>query len=127
MLKHKYKSKGIDWKKQRKSVAIPNQSMHMKEILARFVKGLPIDVEQKQGVYLDQVDHDFDRMARLDATEKAFAATQFAEEAEIKAEEIKAHERAKHERNEKAKIDAAVKKASEKQKAEKTDPSGSEK
>lgn len=126
MLKHKHVSKKIDWKKRRKSVAIPNQSMTIKQIVERFVKGIPSDVEIKKGVYLNQVDFDLDKMSRMDATDKAYEATQFASAAEEKADEIEAHEKATKERKKKRDIEEATKKAAEK--APKTDPPvGSEK
>lgn len=112
MIKTKFKGQPVRYSDRRVSKkVIPNQSMTMREILERFMKGLPLDVKEKPKIYIDQIDHDFEKMSGLDPTEKAYQATEFRAQSETLSEELKAKERAKDERKRKAEIDAAVSKA----------------
>lgn len=66
----------IDYKKRRKSFAIPDQSMSIQEIVKRFVRGIPVDILQREAVYSDQSDHDLEKLNRMDFADK----TQFAKD-----------------------------------------------
>lgn len=86
-MRTQYVEPKIDWKKRRKSTAIPDQSMSIQEIVKRFVRGIPVDVIQRRAVYSDQSDHDYEKLARMDFAEKA----QFAEDlAQHSAEQLDA-------------------------------------
>lgn len=77
----KYKKPKIDYKTQRKSVAIPDQSLSIQEIVKRFVRGVPVDIVQRQPIYIDQNDHDLEKLSRMDFGEKAEMAQVFADQA----------------------------------------------
>lgn len=112
MVNYKFKITPVDFKKRRVSKhVIPNQSMTMREVIERFVKGLPLDIKEKDKIFIDQAEHDFERMSTQDRVDKAYQATEFKAQAEELAEEIKANERAKNERRRKADIDKAVNEA----------------
>lgn len=74
-----YKVPTIDRVRVRKSVCIPDQSMSVQEIVRRFVRGIPIDVKQREAVYVDQNDHDLEKLSRMDFGEKAEFARSEAE------------------------------------------------
>lgn len=104
--------------KVKKSRVLPDQSMSIKEIVRRYVRGIPIDVVQREPVYLDQSEHDMEKLSRMDFGEKAEYAQVMAAEAErIKAEHNEAVRRSEEERVEKARLQSeraeAAKKASE--------------
>lgn len=71
----------INYSKQRKSVAIPDQSLTIQEIVKRYVRGIPVDVLQRKAVYSDQEDHDLEKISRMDFGEKAAYAAEQAEQA----------------------------------------------
>lgn len=128
MIRDKFTLTPTRWKVRRVSKkVIPNQSMTMREVIERFVKGLPLDIKEKQKIYLDQVDHDFEKMSGMDLTEKAYQATEFKTAAENLNEDYKAEQKAKHERKVKADQDEAVKKAMQAKTPKTEDPKGSEK
>lgn len=77
----KYNKPAIDWKTQRKSVAIPDQSLSIQEIVKRFVRGVPVDITQRQPVYVDQNEHDLEKLSRMDFGEKAEYASNLRERA----------------------------------------------
>lgn len=119
MVNYKFKPTPVDFKKRRVSKhVVPNQSMTMREVIERFVKGLPLDIKEKPKLYVDQNEYDFEKMSGLDPTEKAYKATEFKAQADDLAEEIKASEKAKNERKKKADIDKAVEEASQTPKKE---------
>lgn len=123
MVNTKFKSKKVDFKRVRVSKhVIPNQSMTMKEVIERFVRGLPLDIKEKPKIYLEQNDYDFEKMSGLDPTEKAYQATEFEAQAEALSEEIQANEKVKNERRKKADVDAAIAKAKKEAQAPKTEP-----
>lgn len=62
----------------RKVLTIPDQAMSIQEIVKRYVRNLPVDVIQREGVYLDQSEFDFEKMSRADFGEKARMADEFA-------------------------------------------------
>lgn len=77
-MRYPYVSPKIDWKKRRKSIAIPDQSMSIQEIVKRFVRGIPVDIIQRDAVYSDQ-DHDLEKLNRMDFAEKAQFAQDLAQ------------------------------------------------
>lgn len=127
MVNTKFVPKKVDYKKIRVSKHVmPNQSMTMKEVIDRFVRGLSLDLKQKPKIYLEQNDYDFEKMSGMEPTEKAYQATEFKAQAEALSEEVKANDVARKERKKKADIDEAVAKA-KKEPAPKTEsPKGGE-
>lgn len=97
----------VDYKKRRKSMSVPDQSLSIQEIVKRFVRGIPVDVVQRQPVYSDQADYDLEKLARMDFGEKAEYAQRLAEEADrLQTDYAEAQARAT-EAKQKAKRDAA--------------------
>lgn len=86
MLKAIHERKVKDFKAKRPSMTVPNQSMSIDEIVKRFTRGLPVDIVQRQPVYLDQVEYDFEKLSRMDFGDKAA----FADEMAAKAKRIQA-------------------------------------
>lgn len=74
MQKNSYTRPKVDFKKRRKSVAIPDQSMSIQEIVKRYVRGVPVDIHKREAVYVDQNDHDLEKMSRMDFGDKHSAA-----------------------------------------------------
>lgn len=98
MIRDKYKLRTPDFKVVRKSKTVPNQSMTIQDIVSRFVRGIPIDINIKPGVYHpDNNEHDLNKMSNLDTVDKAFLATEMREKNEQIKADIEANERAKAE------------------------------
>lgn len=120
MNKVPYNPPKIDYKTKKKSLAIPDQSMSIQEIVKRYVKGIPVDVLQRKAIYADQEEEDLEKLARMDFGEKHEYAQALAERAaQIKAElqEMqRSHTLAKHEREAKARDLAAAEAQSKAQK-----------
>lgn len=96
----KYPRKKVDYKKIAPgSRTVPDQSLSIREIVRRYVRGIPVDVVQRDPVYMDQSEHDFEAMARKDFAEKHQIAAEFKERAkEVQAdleENAKKHDEAK--------------------------------
>lgn len=75
-----------------KSRTIPDQSLSIKEIVRRYVKGIPVDVVERTPVYCEQSEHDLEKLSRMDFGEKAeYAAAlgQQAAELETRLDEFK--------------------------------------
>lgn len=83
MVKRKYDFKPVDFKKFKKGKAIPKQSMSLAEIVRRFVKRIPVEVNAGEAVYLDGLgDQDLEKVSRLDPTDRAFHAMEHAQRTE---------------------------------------------
>lgn len=111
LLKKDYKPAKISTRrvKGKKSQTVPNQSHTIKSLYDKFVRGLPLGVTEKQGVYMDQNDHDFEKLSRLDFGEKAAMAQEFgqvAEQAKATLDELAKHERSRKEEAEQAEQEA---------------------
>lgn len=99
MVRFKYVRGVIDFNKVQKSLTVPDQSLSIQEIVRRYVKGIPVDVVQRQGVYVDQDLHDLEAMSRKDFAQKAALAAELMEQCDNMASDIKAEaERLKRER-----------------------------
>lgn len=112
-----YFSPKIDFVKQRKKLAIPDQSLSVQEIVRRFVRGIPVDMKQREAVYVDQNDHDLEKLSRMDFGEKTEFARSEAERLEqwrselTEAEQAKRSEAAKAKEESEAKLKAVEAKA----------------
>lgn len=108
-----YAPPSVKYGKVRKSKTIPDQSMSIQEIVKRFVRGIPVDVVQRDPVYIDQEEDDLERLSRMDFGEKAEYAAALAERnARVQAELAEA------ERNESEAKQKAAKEAAEKSEKE---------
>lgn len=84
MVKAKGTRPQIDLTKVRKGKTIPDQSMDIKELIRRYVKGIPADVVQREKTFIDQGEQDLEALSRLDATDRAFTAQTMREDVERK-------------------------------------------
>lgn len=94
------KAKEQTWKKMSRSEVktLPGQSLSINEIVSKYVKGIPIEgLTRRQGVYIDQSDHDLEKVSRMDFAEKAEFAEQLRQHHAEVGEAIKADKRAKDE------------------------------
>lgn len=77
----------IDYKKRRQSYAIPDQSMSIQEIVKRFVRGIPVDIIQREAVYSD-TGHDLEKLNRMDFADKAQFGRDLADRAKTQLDEL---------------------------------------
>lgn len=68
---------------------LPKQSLGIKEILDRFVKGIPVDVVRREAVYVDHDNIDLEKVSRMDFGEKVEFAQQMGEKARQQGEALK--------------------------------------
>lgn len=66
---------------------MPDQSMSIREIVRRFVRGIPVDVIQHEPVYSENDEHDLEKLSRMDFGAKAeFAEALGREAAQLESE-----------------------------------------
>lgn len=94
-MKRSYTPPPVNFQKVRKSYTVPDQSLSIKEIVERYVRGLPVDVVQRQGVYADNEDVDLEKLSRMDFADKAAYAEDMRREAAQKQSELDEAEAAK--------------------------------
>lgn len=70
------------------SMTQPDMALSIEDILTRFVKNIPVDVNQQRGTFLDG-SVDYEKLARLGAVDQAYAAKLYAAEAEAHEGELK--------------------------------------
>lgn len=87
-----------DYGKVRKSRTVPDQSLGIKEIVKRYVRGIPVDVIQREGVYSDQNDHDLEKLARMDFADKFMYAEELADRAKKLQDELEERQADQRER-----------------------------
>lgn len=114
-----YKVPVIDYGKVRKSQVLPDQTLSIQEIVKRYVKGVPVDIARREAVYVDQNDHDLEKLSRMDFGEKA----EYAQAMKQRADRLKTEftERVKSAADEKAK---SAKDAADKAAAAQKPPAG---
>lgn len=76
-------------------MTIPNQGMSMRTIVDRFVKNLSVNAVQRDPVYIDQNEFDFEQLSRMDFGEKKAAAEELRARAEERKQQFVDNERAK--------------------------------
>lgn len=109
IMKNMYKAPGVDFKKvPRKSLTIPDQSLSIQEIVRRYVRGVPVDVIQREAVYIES-DHDLEKLSRMDFAEKSDYAKAMAEDAKELQDELEKRKTRLDEERAKSASDAAVK------------------
>lgn len=96
MVKYKFQVQPPSSRK-RKSVTIPDQSLSIEEIIKRFVRGIGVDVIQREAVYMNQSEFDFEKLNRMDFADRAAVADEVKQRTEAIAEQLKASERAQAE------------------------------
>lgn len=106
-----YVSPKIDYKTLKKSVVIPDQSLSVQEIVKRYVRGVPVDVIQRERVYIDQNEFDLEKLSRMDFAEKLEYASALADKAKRLKSELDEHERSSSEAMAKKASDKAAKAA----------------
>lgn len=120
----KYTPPCIDYKRSRRSIAIPDQSLSIQEIVRRFVRGIPVDVIQRTPIYNDQSGHDLEKLSRMDFGEKyEYAQAMAAQAAQLKSdldEAVRSARRVAQAEQAQKKAEAAIKaaKANKRQPAE---------
>jgi len=114
MLNTKRTRTTVDFKKVRRGKTVPDQSMSIQEIVRRFVRGIPIDVVKREGVYVDQSEHDLEQLSRMEFGDKAAMADDIKARNEGLVAQHEASEREKRENAAKAKQEAQKKRAEKK-------------
>lgn len=115
-MKKTYIRPAISQASNRKTRTIPDQTLTIKEIVARFTRGIPVDVIQREAVYLDQDEHDFEQLSRMEFGEKANMAEQLRDKAEGIKQQAEANERTRKEaKKQQQAADKAVKLPEQKQ------------
>lgn len=85
-----------------KSKTIPDQSLSILEIVRRYVRGIPVDVVQREPVYSDQTEFDLEKLSRMNFAEKAAFADELKERAIAMDSELRERARILDERARKA-------------------------
>lgn len=91
--------------KRKGSKTVPDQSLSIQDIISRFTRQIPVNVIQRDPVYLNQSEFDLERMSRMDFADKAAMAAEMSERAESVKAELQENERILGERKRKAKAD----------------------
>lgn len=65
-----FKPDTVDFSKVRPSKTVPDQTLSIAEIMKRFSRQIPIDLNVRKPVYVDQSEHDLERLARMDFADK---------------------------------------------------------
>lgn len=93
--------KAVNYKTKSKSErpTQPDLSMTIKEILTRFQRKLPVMVSQRDPVYMDQNEHDFEALARQDFAEKRALADEMKARAQKLEQDILARREARKKMN----------------------------
>lgn len=76
--------------------------MSIQEIVRRFVRGISVDVIQREPVYSDQNEYDLEKLNRMDFSEKEALASEMSALAQSQKQAIYANEQAKRAREAKA-------------------------
>lgn len=121
-----YKKPPILFKRLRKSKTVPNQSLSLQEIMERFTRNIPIDAQQRESVYIDQDEFDYNKMANMSFDEKFAMAAEMQRRAREIDAEFRDDERRRNEAYE-AKIKAdkdAIEKAAQAAKQPVSPPEG---
>jgi len=81
--------------KRRARVTLPSQGLTINQIVAKYVRGIAVDVIQRQAVYMDQSDYDMEKLQRMDFSEQAAMAADLSAQAQEYKQRLEANERAK--------------------------------
>lgn len=112
VLREDYERKPVKGHLARASRTQPNQGLTIRDILERFTKRLPVDVKMYDPVYLDQTEHDLEKLNRMDFDDKIRFGEQLVAEKEAKAQEAwDASEALREQREREAKEAEQAKKA----------------
>lgn len=113
--KESYRAPVIDYSgPKRQGKTVPDQAMSVQEIVRRFVRGVPVNIVQREAVYIDQSDHDLEKLSRMDFAEKAEFAKGEAERLKQWKSDLIDEEREKKENERRAKEESDAKAAAAK-------------
>jgi len=112
MIRDKFKLKPPSGKPMRKSMTVPSQALTVKQIVDKFLKGIPVDVSKKPVTYLDQDEEDFEALGRMDKADMAFHASEQRAKFERLKSEYEANERSKAEEKQRQESEEKARKAS---------------
>lgn len=87
VLREDYERKPVKGHSTRASRTQPNQGLTIRDILERFTKRLPVDVKMYEPVYLNQTEHDLEKLNRMDFDDKIRFGEQLVAEKKAKAQE----------------------------------------
>lgn len=98
--KRDYTPPDILSKRLRRNNTLPNRAMSIETILEKYVRKMPIEVSNREKVYIDQDEYDFEKMSRMSFDEKF----EMARDMEAKARQIdlEARQRSETHANEEA-------------------------
>lgn len=108
----------INTRRVSKSETQPNQSMSLKEMVKRFVRGIPVDMVRREGVFMDHENTDFEKLSRMDFAEKIEYAEQYGKRAQEMEQALKERQD-RHDEAERRKKDEAIKPPAPKKSARK--------
>lgn len=115
MLRTKFERKPVIGKRSRKLRTVPDQSLTVKEMYERFVRSVPIGVKSREGVFVDQDEHDLEAVSRLDLDQRQ----DFADAQKQRVEDLKADLKASEEAKQRAIEEKATKAAEARLRSEK--------
>lgn len=92
-------------------MTVPSQSMTIKQIVEKFVKNIPIDIKQRQAVFVSDNDRDLEKLGRLDPADAAYEAAVMRGHNERVRDAFRESERAKNERKTKEEAELKAKQA----------------
>lgn len=96
-------------KSPRKQLTIPDQAISLREIITRFTRGVPVDVRQREAVYIDQSEFDLEALGRAEFSEKMSIAEELRAKYDAQLEALEQRREAKRKEEEEAKIRASIK------------------
>lgn len=94
---------------KRKVLTIPDQSLSLREIMQRYVRGVPVDVTQREGVWIDQEEYDFESLARGEFSEKMSIAEELRAKYDAQVKAVEEAREAKRKQDEKQALLAELK------------------
>lgn len=107
MQKTVYQRPDVNFKKKRKSVTIPDQAMSIQEIIKRYVKGIPVQLTQREETYIDQEEYDLEKLNRMDFADKSALADELRDKAEAQKSDLIARDEARRNKRKKERESAS--------------------
>lgn len=99
----------IDYgKAKEKQLAIPDQSLSLREIISRFTRGVPVDTTQRNPIWIDQDEFDYEALARSEFSEKMSIAEELRAKYDAQMKAIEERKEAKRLSDERSRIRAEI-------------------
>lgn len=76
------------------SKTVPEQSLTINEIVAKYTRGIPVNTVIKKPIYSDQTDFDLEKLSRMEFDQKAALAAELREQAQQTVDEAQERARA---------------------------------